>query len=72
MATRPEFLALLARLVKDRKLTEKEAGALLRQFDAGEIDENDLPLPLKEAIQAIGQGDIDSAMAGLQEFGVKF
>jgi hypothetical protein len=67
---RPEFLALLTRLVKDRKLTEKEAGAMLRQFDNGEIDENDLPLPLKEAIAPITQSDVDRAMEGLRELGV--
>lgn len=69
---RAEFLAYLTRLVKDRKLTEKDAGQMLRQFDAGEIDENDLPLTLKEAIAPITQTDVDRAMEGLKELGVEF
>lgn len=48
---RDEFVDLLARLVADGALSEEGAADLIRRFDAGELDDWDMPLPLQEAIR---------------------
>ncbi len=64
---RKEFLAYLVRAVKDKFLTEQQASALLRKFDAGEIDES--MLPLDEVIPTT-EGDIQKGILALAVLGV--
>lgn len=57
---RDQILDLLARLVADGLLTEDEARELLRQFDAGELMEWEMPLSSQESVKGF-----DPLMAGL-------
>lgn len=63
--TRTQFKSMLIRAVQDELLTEDEARTLLRRFDAGEISDADLPLPLSEAIIGANDSDVEKAVTAL-------
>lgn len=67
---RAAFLSYLTRLVKDGKVVEQQAGDLLRKFDAGDIDDADLPLPLNEAITDLSDADVSIAIGELKAMGI--
>lgn len=56
MITREELLDILERLVRRGKLTEQEAGDILRKYDEGEFTEDDLPLDDSDALILITLG----------------
>lgn len=64
---RERLLDLLARLVMDRLLTQDEADALLRQYDAGELTvrEVDLPLSPSEGVTGMTETAIALALAAV-------
>jgi hypothetical protein len=68
---RNDFLQLLARAVRDSTISEDEAVRLLLAFDAGEIDptEDDLPLPVSEAVAPVDENFIRDAVAALATLG---
>lgn len=67
---RVDFLLYLIRAVKDNFLTEQDASALLRKFDAGEIDQSMLPIPLDEAITSTTEDDAQKGILALTVLGV--
>ncbi len=60
--TRADFLAALTRAVRDGWLTESEAVALLREYDAGRLVELPEVLPLPDAIQGVRPTDDDDLL----------
>ena len=48
--TRPEFVALLAMLVRQRQITQAQSDAALDLFDSGDLTPDRLPLPVAEAM----------------------
>lgn len=67
---RKDFLAYLIRAVKDSFLTEQEARALLRRFDAGDIAESMLSLSLDEAITPTTEDDVQRGIVALAALGI--
>lgn len=61
MTEREQVIATLARAVIDRKLTEQQAGAILRAYDAGETAAR-LPIPPQEAGQGLDEDEIALAL----------
>lgn len=68
---RDAFISLLIRAVKDSTVTEDEARDLLRHFDAGDIqlDEDETPLDLSEAITPVTESDVEKAIRALLTLG---
>lgn len=64
---REQFLNFLTQAIKDGQLTEPQAKELLSRFDAKEIDENDLPLTLEDAIKPT---TLDDARRALEIIGL--
>lgn len=68
--SREQFLDYLARCVADNFITEDEAVALLKKFDAGELDEKTLPLPLNKTITETTEDDVKRAALILVTLGI--
>lgn len=67
---RDSFLDYLTRAVNESFITEAEAVELLKKFDAGDIDEPMLPLPLDEAVTETTEQDMTSALLVLVTLGI--
>lgn len=68
--SREDFIEYLVRLVADGFVDETEAADLLRRFDAGDIDEDTLPLPLNETITPTTEDDVNKAAIILVTLGI--
>lgn len=60
---RDAVVAFLARSVRDKHITEAEAVAALKQFDAGTFPLSELPIPPEEFITGVTRKDVDEALA---------